>query len=173
MAPKEATSMSEANGKSWEDIVDRLQGVVNELRGAAGRPRATSPEEAAAAERLKANISRLEKSATEVRSRLGQVLETQRGEYANAFDRERAEQAAGQFRVAFDELIGLGRSVAHDLRSVAETTYTQAQPELKSAIRTVEDVASAAAAWLRAAIERERRSGERRSTGKGTPLDDL
>jgi hypothetical protein len=165
--------MSDPNGKSWQDIVDRLQGAANDLRNATGRPRGATPEEEAAAARLKANISRLEQVASELRSKLGHVLETQRGEYENAFDRERAERTAGQFRAAFDELIGLARSVTLDLKSVAESTYAQAQPELRSAIRSVEDVAGAAAAWVRAAIDRDRNSGGSGSTRKGVPLDDL
>jgi hypothetical protein len=166
--------MSESDRRSWDEIVHRLQAVAGELRSAAGRPRTTSEEEEAAASRLKADVTRLEDSAAELRAKMASGLDSQRTEFEAAFDRERAEQTAGQFRSAFDELVDLARTVSSELKSATENSYMRSQPELKSAIRALEDVAISAAAWVRAVVDsaEARRSGER-GTAEKPRLDDL
>jgi hypothetical protein len=166
---KEIRSMSDADRRSWEEAVDRLQRAATDLRAAAGRPREASPEEEAATTRLKADVSRLEQSASDLKDKLSSGFDWQR----NEANRERAEQSASQLRVAFDELIGLARSVTTDLGTAAETSYKNARPELRTAIRTLEDVASSAGAWVKTAIDPGQRHGGNRDSGPRSPLDDL
>lgn len=161
--------MSDSDRRSWEEAVDRLQRAASELRSAAGQPRDTSAEEEAAATRLKADVSRLEESAAALKEKLGSGFDWQKRE-AN---RERVEQSAGQLRVAFDELIDLARTVTTDVGAAAETSYRNARPELQTAIRTLEDVASSAGAWIKTAIDPGERPSGRRDSGTRSPLDDL
>jgi hypothetical protein len=165
--------MGEPTSKSWQDIVDTLQGAANELRASAGRPGATSAKEAAAATKLKSDVSRLEQSATDLRSRLAQSLDAQRSEFESTLDRERAEQTASQFKSAVDELLGLARSVSIDMKAAAVSTFEQSKPELNSAIRALEDVASSAADWMRAVVEPVRRPPGRTNRGAKPPLDNF
>lgn len=148
--------MSERESTSWEDVVDRLRGAANDLRSAAGRSGPASPEEEAAAQRLKEDVSRLEQSAADLKAKLSSGFDAQREEFESSVDRERAEQAAGQLRASIDELISLTGVVATELKSAAESSFTHAQPELRSAIRTLEDVAGSAASWVKAIIDPER-----------------
>jgi chromosome segregation ATPase len=162
--------MSDSERRSWEDIVDRLQRAATELRSAAGRPHERSAEEEAAAARLKADVSRLEQSAADLKEKLTSGFDRQRSEV----DRERVEQSTGQIKVALDELIDLARSVTTDLGTAAESSYRNARPEVRTAIRTLEDVASSAGAWIKSAIDpsRERHHGQR-DAGPRAPLDEL
>jgi hypothetical protein len=166
---EEIHPMTDSDRRSWEEAVDRLQRAATEVRAAAGQPRETSPEEEAAAARLKADISRLEQSSAELKEKLASGFDWQRSE-AN---RERAEQSASQLRVAFDELIDLARAVTTDLGTAAETSYKNARPELRTAIRTLEDVASSAGTWIKTAIDPGQRPGGQRDGGPRSPLDDL
>lgn len=161
--------MTDSDRRSWEDAVDRLQRAATDLRSAAGHPREASAEEDAAAARLKEDVSRLEQSAANLKEKLASGLDWQRSE-AN---RERAEQSASQLRVAFDELIDLARSVTTDLGTAAESTYKNTRPELRTAVRTLEDVASSAGAWIKTAIDPGQRQGGNRDSGPRSPLDDL
>lgn len=165
--------MTEQSNKSWEDLVDRLRGAAHELREAAGREGAPSAEEEAAAARLKNDVTRLEQSAAELRAKLATGLDEQRKEFETALDRERAEQAAAQVRTALDELLGLARTVTLELKEAATASLTRAQPELKTAIRTLEDVASSTGAWVRTVIDHDRTSGGPRSERTAPTLDDL
>lgn len=165
--------MSERDPSSWDDVVDKLQGAATELRSAAGRGAGASAEEEEAATRLKADVTRLEHSAAELRARLSASLESQKAEFQTSVDRDRAEQSAGQLKDAIDELAGLARTVTLDIKAAAETGFTQAQPELRTAIRALEDVAGSAGAWVRAAIDPDRPQAGERKGSQRPPLDDL
>lgn len=165
--------MTEQSNKSWEDVVDHLRSAANELRSAAGQESAASAEEEAAAARLKQDVTRLEQSAAELRSRLTTGLESQRKDFESAIDRERAEQAAGQMKAAFDELLGLAKSITQDLKAAATSSLTQAEPELKTAIRTLEDVAASAGTWVRTVVDTSRQRDGAPPAGVKPPLDDL
>lgn len=165
--------MTEQSNKSWEDLVDRLRGAAHELRDAAGREGAPSAEEEAAAARLKNDVTRLEQTAAELRSKLTVGLDAQRKDFETALDRERAEQAAGQVRTALDELLGLARTVTLELKEAATASLSNAQPELKTAIRTLEDVASSTGAWVRTVVDQDRQPGGMKSERTQPPLDDL
>jgi hypothetical protein len=165
--------MTEQSKKSWEDLVDRVRGAAHELREAAGGEGAPNAEEEAAAARLKTDVTRLEQSAAELRTKLAAGLDEQRRDFETALDRERAEQAAAQVRTALDELLGLARTVTLELRDAATSSLTRAQPELKNAIRTLEDVASSTGAWVRTVIDRNPESGGKAAERTRPPLDEL
>src|SRR5688500_457782 len=89
--PGERTKpMSEGNRQSWDEAIDALRRAAGEVRSAVGRPAEPGAEEDAAAARLKADVGRLEQSASDLRAKLSGSLEQQRAEVGAAFDRERA-----------------------------------------------------------------------------------
>ena len=51
------------------------------------------------------------------------------------------------------ELLGMARDVANDVKTGAQATYAHSEPELKSAIRTLEDVATSTGAWVKTVID--------------------
>lgn len=165
--------MTEQGNSSWEDVVDRLRRAASDLKSAAGQAGAPNEDEEAAATRLKHDVSRLEQSAADLRSKLTVGMDSQRKEFESALDRERAEQAAGQVRVALDELAGLAKAVTLDLKAAATASMTHAQPELKTAVRTLEDVAASAGSWVRAVIDPDRKPTDRRYDDAKPPLDDF
>ncbi len=165
--------MSESKRSSWDDGVDALRNAVNELRSAASGDRMESQEEQAAADRLKEDVARLEEAATNLRTRLATGFDTQRSEFESSLDRERAEQSVGQLRSSLDDLIEQARTVAREFGNVARSSANQAEPELKTAIRTLEDVAGSAASWVKAVIDPNRPNQAPRSVAAKPPLDDL
>ena len=165
--------MSESGSRSWDEAIDTLRRAIGELRAAVGREGPASPDEEAAAQRLKVDVSRLEQSAADLRAKVTSGFDTRRAEFESAFDRERAEQAGAQIRSAVDELAGLARSVAVDVKSAAQSTFTHAEPELKTAISALEDVAASTAAWVKAIIDPEHARRDEPPSGSKPPLDDL
>lgn len=164
--------MTDQGQKSWDDGVDALRKAVHDLRAAVGDHAASDPGEEAAANRLKEDVTRLEAAAKNLRGRLGAQFDTQREEFDVSSDRRRAEQSLGQMRTSVDELVNLAGSVAADLGSVARSTARQAQPEVKMAIQTLEDVAGSLTNWVRTVIDSEAssRSGTKDSDRPGTSV---
>lgn len=165
--------MSESSRRSWDEAVDALRKAASDVRAAVGRSDAPGAEEDAAATRLKSDVSRLEQSASDLLATLSSALGQQRSELESSFDRERADKSADQIRTSLEELASLAGRLTSDVAAAAGGSLKQAEPELKTAIRALEDVAGSAASWVRAAIDppRERRQG---SGPEGTPpLDDL
>lgn len=145
--------MAENEGTSWDDIVDRLRGSVNDLRAAAGRPADASPEETVAADRLKADVSRLEQSAARLKATFTDGINAQKSGLEESFDRDRAEKSTTQIKDSVNEILNLSKSLALDVKDAAQSSYASAEPELKTAIRTLEDVAASAGAWVKAVID--------------------
>lgn len=143
--------MSEQDG-SWDELVDRLRGSVNELRGAVGRPVDCNPGEEAAAQRLRADLSRLEETAARLRASFASSLDAQKSGLGGE-ERVKAEETAGQLKDSLQELLGMARNVAADVKAGAQATYTQSEPELKSAIKSLEEVAVSTGAWIRTVID--------------------
>lgn len=165
--------MSDAGKKSWDDGVDALRRAVNDLRSATGVDQAESPEEQAAAARLKADVSRLEESAANLRTKLTAGFDAQRDEFESSIDRDRAEQSVSQLRASLDDLVEMAKTVTRDFGAVAKSSATRAEPELNTAIRSLEDVAGSATSWVKAVIDPDR-STRRNAEGSGKPpLDDL
>jgi hypothetical protein len=52
----------------------------------------------------------------------------------------------------------MARNVATDVKTGAQATYTQSEPELKSAIKSLEEVAASTGAWIRTVIDPQRQS---------------
>jgi hypothetical protein len=55
----------------------------------------------------------------------------------------------------------MARGVASDIKAGAQATYTQSEPELKSAIKSLEEVATSTGSWIKAVIDPQRQSRER------------
>ncbi len=164
--------MSDHTSKSWGDVVETLRHAADDLRTATGRPASPSAEEEVAAAKLKSDMTRLEQSAADLRLKLAHGLDAKRSEFETAFDRERAEQSAGQLKAALDELTGLARTVTRDLKAAAESSFTVAEPEIRSAVRALEDVAGSAGAWMRAVIDSKPASQDDQSTEASQSTDD-
>lgn len=147
--------MSERDG-SWDELVDRLRGSVNDLRSAVGRPADSNPGEEAAAQRLKADLSRLEETAARLRASFASSVDAQKADIGDE-ERAKAEETAGQIRESLQELLGMARSVASDIKAGAQATYAQSEPEVKSAIKTLEDVAVSTGAWVKTVIDPQRK----------------
>lgn len=145
--------MSEGNRQSWDEAIDALRRAAGEVRSAVGRSAEPGADEDTAAARLKADVSRLEQSASDLRAKLSGSLEEQRTEVGSAFDRERAQQSANQIRASLDELAAVAGRLTSEVAAAAGPSVKQADPELKSAIRALEDVAGSAAAWVRAVVD--------------------
>ncbi len=151
--------MSDKDG-SWDELVDKLRGSVNELRSAVGRPVDSNPGEEAAAQRLRADLSRLEETAARLRASFTTSLDAQKAGVAGD-ERVKAEETAGQLKESLHELLGMARNVATDVKAGAQATYTQSEPELKSAIKSLEEVAASTGAWIRTVIDPQCQSNDR------------
>ena len=150
--------MSEKDG-SWDELVDKLRGSVNDLRGAVGKPVGDNPGEEAAAQRLRADLSRLEETAARLRASFTASLDEQKSGIEGE-GRVKAEETAGQLKDSLQELLGMARGVATDIKAGAQATYTQSEPELKSAIKSLEEVAVSTGSWIKAVIDPQRQSRE-------------
>ena len=165
--------MSEPGNRWWDEMVDALRRAAAEVRSALGRTGSPSPDEDAAATRLKGDVSRLEQSATELLSKLSTGLGERRSEIETSFDRQRAERSAEQMKASLEELAALAGSLTSNIASAASSSLKHAEPELKTAVRALEDVAGSAASWIRAVVDPARdQRGKPSSEGK-PPLDDL
>ena len=151
--------MSERDG-SWDELVDKLRSSVNELRNAVGKPADNNPGEEAAAQRLRADLSRLEETAARLRASFASSVDAQKSSLSGE-ERVKAEETAGQLKDSLQELLGMARVVANDVKAGAQVTYAQSEPELKSAIKSLEEVAVSTGAWIKAAIDPQRPSSGR------------
>lgn len=151
--------MSEKDG-SWDELVDKLRGSVNELRGAVGKPAESNAGEEAAAQRLRADLSRLEETATRLRASFASSVDAQKSGLRDE-ERVKAEETTGQLKESLQELLGMARGVAADVKAGAQATYTQSEPELKSAVKSLEEVAVSTGAWIKTVIDPQRQSGDR------------
>jgi hypothetical protein len=165
--------MNDANRQSWEEAVDALRRAASEVRSAAGRASGPSAEEDAAATRLKADVSRLEHSAADLRAKLSGSLEQQRETVESSFDRERAQTSSDQIRASLEELAAVAARLTSEVASAAGKSLKDAEPELKTAVRSLEEVAGSTAAWVRAVIDApDNKRPERSATGQ-PPLEEM
>ena len=174
LATKERVNIvSTAGNRSWDELVDALRATSAQVRSALGRAGSPSPDDDAAAARLKGDVSRLEQSASELTSKILAGLRERSSEIDTSFDRERAQRSAEQMKSSLEELAALASSVTADVASAANSTLKQSEPELKNVARALEDVAGSAASWIRTAIDpAKEQSGEQPSPNQ-PPLDDL
>lgn len=163
--------MADERKRTWDDGVDSLRKAVHDLRAAVGDHPTNDPGEEAAANRLKEDVARLEAAANNLRGRLGAEFDAQREEFDVSSDRQRAEESIGHMRTSLDELVTMARSVVTDLGSVARSTAKQAQPEVKIAVQTLEDVAGSLTNWVRTVIDSDAsRSGPKDSDRPGASV---
>ncbi len=165
--------MTHSSSRSWDDVVDALRSAAAEVRSAIGRTGPPTADEDAAATRLKGDVSRLEQSASDLLAKLSGELDQQRSELGSSFDRERAERSADQIKGSLEELASLARGLTSDVASAAGTSLKQAEPELKTAVRALEDVAGSAVSWIRATIDPPTAQRQDAPTEGKPPLDDL
>jgi hypothetical protein len=165
--------VSTRQNRSWEDLADTLRTAAAEVRSALGRAGSPSPDDDAAAARLKGDVSRLEQTASELVTTISSGLRERRSEIGSSIDRERAQRSAAQMKTSLEDLAGLAASVTSDIGSVANSTLKQAEPELKNVARALEDVADSAASWIRTTIDSEKKQPGAQATDNSPPLDDL
>lgn len=159
--------MSDASWQTWDEAVDALRRAAGEVRSAVGRAAEPSAGEDAAVGRLKSDVSRLEQSASDLRAKLAGSLEQQRTAAGAAFDRERAQESADQIRASLEELASVAGRLTSEVAAAAGESVKYADPELKSAIRALEDAAGSAAEWVRAVIDPA--TGARPGVGQSEP----
>ena len=165
--------MSDPGNRSWDEMVDRLRRSAAEVRAAAGSARSSNMEDETAATRLKSDVSRLEQSAAELLSKLSASIAERRTEIETSFDRERAERTTDQLKSSLDELAALAANLASGVAAAASSSLQQAEPELKTAARALEDVASSATAWVRSVVDPAREQPGAAPSQERPPLDDL
>jgi chromosome segregation ATPase len=165
--------MSESTNRSWDEAVDALRKAARDLHAAVTEPSDAGPETQAAAERLKTDVSRLERSAADLMAKFSSGMKQQRPGIESSFDRERAERNAGQLKTSLEDLAALAGTLATDLAAAAKTSIDQSEPQLQQATRALDDVVRSAAEWFRSVVDPERdHQGNLPSEGK-PPLDDL
>ena len=165
--------MSDTNRQSWDEAIEALRRAASEVRSAVGRDAEPSAEEDAAAARLKADVSRLEQAAGDLRGKFTEGFEAQRERVESSFEKERAQQSADQLRGALEELVSIATRLTADIASAAGESVKRADPELKRAISVLEDVVKSAAAWARTIIDPPGRSGRETSGERRPPLEDM
>jgi chromosome segregation ATPase len=165
--------MSDPGNRSWDEMVDRLRRAAAEVLAAAGSAGSPGTDDEATATRLKSDVARLERSASELRSKLSASIAERRTEIETSFDRERAERTTDQLKSSLDELAALAANLASGVAAAASSSLKQAEPELKTAARALEDVASSATAWVRSVVDPTREQPGAPSSQERPPLDDL
>jgi hypothetical protein len=165
--------MSDSGSRSWDDVIAALRGAVGDLRDAIGRSGPSGVDEHAATVRLKDDVARLEQNASDLVTKIASGLEERRGEVESSFDREQVERSAGQVRTSLEELASLTTALASSVAAAAGSSIKQAEPELKEALRSLEDVAASAAAWARATIDPGRDQRGNLSSEGRPPLEDF
>ncbi len=165
--------MSDSSKQSWNESVAALRSAASDVLAALGRAQTPGAAEDAATTRLKGDVTRLERSATELLGKLSSGLEHQRSELETSFDRERAEKNADQIKTSLEDLASLATRLTSDIASAAAGSLKQAEPELKTAVRALEDVAGSAGEWIRAALDTPRSRPADAKTEAKPPLDDL
>ena len=165
--------MSTRHNRSWEDLTDTLRTAAAEVRSALGRAGSPSPDDDAAAARLKEDVSRLEQTASDLISTISSGLQERRSEIGSSFDRERAQRSAEQIKTSLEDLTALAVNIASEVGSVANSTLKQAEPELKRVTHALEQVAESATSWIRTMVDPEKKRSEAQTSEDRPPLDDL
>jgi hypothetical protein len=165
--------MSDASRQTWDEVIDALRKAAGDVRAALGGAGEPTAEEQAAAARLKSDLTRLEQSAVNLRAKLSESIDQQRSDRAETFDRERAQQSADQIRVSLEELASVAGRLTTAVAAAAGESVRQSEPELRHAIRSLEDVAGSAAAWVRTVIDPSVEPRSSASRQSGPPLEEM
>jgi ABC-type transporter Mla subunit MlaD len=163
--------MSESNSRSWEEALGALRQAAAELKtslsGVVGNAEDTQPTPS----RLKHDLDRLLRSGAELQSKFIEGFERQRPDIVSELDRERAERTTHQLKNSVEAFATLAVDVTTEVAAAAQSSLKQAEPELRTAVRSLEDLTSSLAAWISASID-TKRDGASRPTRK-PPLDEL
>jgi hypothetical protein len=173
-APKERSRIvGTRHDRSWENLAETLRTAGAEVRSALRRTGSSSPADDAAAARLKDDVSRLERTASDLISTISTGLRARGSEIGSSFDRERAQRSAEQMKTSLEDLAALAVNTASDVGSAANSTLKQAEPELKHVARALETVAESVTSWIRTMIDPEKKQPGPRASEDRPPLDDL
>jgi hypothetical protein len=172
VARERSRIVSTRHNRSWEDLTDTLRAAAAAVRSALGRAGSPSPDDDAAAARLKGDVSRLEQTAADLISTISSGLRERRSEIGSS-DRERAQQSAEQMKASLEDLAVLAASMTSEVGSAASSTLKQAEPELKNVARALENVAESATSWIRTTIDPEKKQSGAQASENSPPLDDL
>ena len=173
VARERSRIVSTRHNRSWEDLTDTLRAAAAAVRSALSRAGSPSPDDDAAAARLKGDVSRLEQTAADLISTISSGLRVRRSEIGSSFDRERAQRSAEQLKTSLEDLSVLAASMTSEVGSAASSTLKQAEPELKNVARALENVAESATSWIRTTIDPEKKQSGVQASANSPPLDDL
>jgi hypothetical protein len=166
-------NVSTRHNRSWEDMTDTLRTAAAEVRSALGRAGSASADGDAEVARLKGDMSRLEQAASDLISSISSGLRERQSEIGSSFDQERAQRSAEQVKTSLEDLAGLAAGMTADIRSAANSTLKQAEPEPNNVARTLENVVESAASWIRTTIDPEKKQPGAHASENRPPLDDL
>jgi chromosome segregation ATPase len=164
--------MAEQNNRSWDEALSALRQAAEELKTVLTRNSVKAEEVQASPGQLKHDLERLQRAGSELQAKLVDSFDRQRPEIVSNLDRERAERTAEQLKRSLEDLASLAVNVTAEVATAAQSSLKQAEPELRTAIRSLEDLASSVSAWITSSID----SGRTRSDSGPTrrpPLDDL
>jgi hypothetical protein len=163
--------MSEPKSRSWEEALSALRQAAGELKSSLSRVASNADDTQPAPGRLKHDLERLLRSGAELQSTFVEGFERQRPDIVSRIDRERAEKTAQQLKNSVEEFATLAVDVTTEVAAAAQSSLKQAEPELRTAVRSLEDLATSISAWISSSID-TRRDGDANQTRK-PPLDEL
>jgi len=163
--------MNEPNSRSWDEALSALRQAAGELKSSLSQVASTPDESQPASGRLKHDLDRLLRSGADLQATFVEGFERQRPDIVSRIDRERAEKTTQQLKSSVEEFATLAVDVATEVATAAQASLKQAEPELRTAARSVEDLTSSLAAWISSSID-TRRDGDANRDRK-PPLDEL
>jgi hypothetical protein len=163
--------MNEPSSQSWDDALIALRQAAGDLKTALGHVASRADESQPTPGRLKHDLDWLMRAGSDAQAKFVEGFERERPDLVSSLDRERAEKTAQHLKSSVEEIAALAADVTADVAAAAQSSLKHAEPELRTAIRSLEDLASSVAAWIATSIE-SGRGGEPRSKRK-PPLDEL
>lgn len=163
--------MSEPTSRTWEEALGALRQAAVELKSSLSQAASSAEDAEPTPGRLKHDLDRLLQSGSELQSKFVEGFERQRPDVVSNVDKERAEKSASQLKHSLEEFATLAVDVTTGVAAAAQSSLKQAEPELRTAVRSLEDMTSSVTAWLSNSID-TRRSGDGTPTRK-PPLDEM
>jgi hypothetical protein len=163
--------MNAPNSRSWDEALGALRQAAGELKSSLGGVVGNAEDPQPTPSRLKHDLDRLLQSGAELQSKFVEGFERQRPDIVSRIDREKAEKSAHQLKNSVEEFATLAVKVTTEVTSAAQSSLKQAEPELRTAVRSLEDLTSSLAVWISDSID-TRRVGDSHPTRK-PPLDEL
>jgi hypothetical protein len=163
--------MSEASGRSWDEALSALRDSAGELKRALTHIASKTEDAQPTTGRLKQDLERLVRAGAKLQTTFLEGFERQRPDIVSHLDRERAEQTAQQLKASVEELATLAVDVTIEVAAAAQSSLKQAEPELRTAARSLEDLASSVATWIANSIDSGR--GGSSAGQRKPPLDEM